>query len=61
MNNKGRPAKEKGREVHITVRLTEEEAQKLDYVMFCTGDNKSEILRDGLDLKYKIERNKEFM
>lgn len=56
--NRGRPKKISVRKNQVNVRLSDDDYSKLEYLSFRTGKPKSDLLRDGLDILYKFERNK---
>ena len=54
MNKRGRPKKENVRDREYRVRLNEEEQEILRYLSIETDKSMAEILRDGLQLQYKM-------
>lgn len=49
----GRPKIENPKSLQYRIRLTEEEAQKLDYCCEKTGLTKADVLREGLERIYQ--------
>lgn len=43
----------------IHLRVNNETIEKLEYVSEKTGKNKSEVIRDGIDLQYETIKEKE--
>lgn len=49
----GRPPVENPKELQYRLRMTKEDAQKLEYCCKATGKTKAEVLRDGLERVYQ--------
>ena len=49
----GRPPIENPKDLQYRLRMTKEDAEKLDYCCKQTGKTKAEVLREGLELVYK--------
>lgn len=49
----GRPPIDNPKDLQYRLRMTKEDAEKLDYCCKVTGKTKAEILREGLELVYK--------
>lgn len=56
---RGRPKKDGSREYCKTVRLDDNERERLRYLENKLGISSSEILRRGLKMLYNLERHKE--
>lgn len=56
---RGRPKKEESREHCKTVRLDDNERERLRYLENKLGISSSEILRRGLKMLYNLEKHKE--
>ena len=52
-NKRGRPKKIDAKKEMVSLRLTENEANKMNMVCVSTGKNASEVMRAALDLYYK--------
>ena len=49
----GRPKAENPKDLQYRLRLTKEEAEKLEYCCKVTGKTKADILREGLERIYQ--------
>lgn len=49
----GRPPSDNPKDLQYRLRMTKEDAEKLEYCCKATGKTKAEILREGLELVYK--------
>lgn len=49
----GRPPSKDPKRNDMRIRLTDSEREKLDYCSEKTGKNKSDIIREGIDLVYQ--------
>lgn len=56
---RGRPKKDESREHCKTVRLDDNECERLRYLENKLGVSSSEILRNGLRMLYNLEKAKE--
>ena len=54
MENRGRPKKEDVRNNNCIVRMSEQEVVMLNLLSIETGQSKSDILRKGLEMQYKL-------
>ena len=53
---RGRPPTGEARTYSYRVRLTEDEAEILDYLSDKLGKSKAEVLRKGLTIQYNLEK-----
>ena len=53
---RGRPSTGEARTYGYRVRLTEDEAEILDYLSDKLGKSKAEVLRKGLAIQYNLEK-----
>jgi len=58
MARTGRPKKNESKNVRVTVRLTEKEAEQLRFLTNTTDDNVTDIMRKGLRMMWNLEKNK---
>lgn len=56
MAKRGRPVKDEARKRQYRLRLSEEEEAKLNYIQKKEGKTKAEILREGLDVMYRVAK-----
>ena len=54
IKKRGRPPKEKSRNCCYKIRMTEDEMAVLDNISRKTGKNKSDILREGLQMQHNL-------
>ena len=54
MEKRGRPYKEDARKSGYRLRMNDVENAKLDYICAKTGKSKASILREALELRYKL-------
>ena len=53
----GRPVSSNPKNNRITLRITDEELEKLEYMEYMTGLSKNEVLRKALNTMYKLTKN----
>ena len=54
---RGRPVSSNPKNNRITLRITDEELEKLEYMEYMTGLSKNEVLRKALNTMYKLTKN----
>lgn len=58
MARTGRPKKNESKNVRVTVRLTEKEAEQLRFLTNKTEDNVTDVMRKGLRMMWHLEKNR---
>ena len=58
MARTGRPKKNESKNIRVTVRLTDKEAEQLYYLMTKTEDNVTDVMRKGLRMMWNLEKNR---
>lgn len=56
MRVRGRPVNGESKDVRFNIRLTSDDAAKLEYLSYVTGVPKSEVVRKALDVQYKLKK-----
>lgn len=54
IRKRGRPKKNGAKIVPCMIRLTEADAEKLNYIVGKTGKTRSSIIREGIQMRYNI-------
>jgi len=57
VSGRGRPKKEGSKNSRLTVRVTEEDLEKLDYACYMTGMTRTDIFRKALKIYLKMLEN----
>lgn len=56
---RGRPSEDGGRYNRLNVRLSDEEIKMIDYIAEKSDETKSEMIRNAIRMRYRLEKMKE--